>query len=477
MLHRLSIVLIVSLLPVLAFSRSNGLWTEKSKSARMLAEVPDFSALAQSLIPAVVAIEVEQKAQRSRSMGPGFNPFEEFFRQFGVPTPRPGKGMGTGFVIQKDGLIVTNNHVIENADRINVSFWRADGREETMAAKVVGRAPNYDVALLQTVEPANAQVASLGNSDGSRIGDWVMAIGTPFGLSHSVSVGIISQKDRRDIRPGGSSGIFDFIQTDAAINPGNSGGPLINMKGEVIGVNTAINAQGTGIGFAIPINMVKSMLPELKSKGRFQRSGLGIQMEPNFTNTLAKTYGLSSARGVLVAGVMPGSPAAQGGLREGDVILTFDGLPLRDSDDLRIKASMAGVGKKVPMRIWRGGRERTITVTLGAMDKLAQRNPAKRSATPGPVMGSNQLGITVEDLADQTALKGGALITEVESGSPAHREGLVPGDIIVALDGKPVENAQDFVRRLNTVRSGDAFRLKIQSRRRGGAYLLGMIKP
>jgi serine protease Do len=264
------------------------LWNERSGSAGALAQVPDFAALATQVVPAVVAINVEQKVRVSRRGGGRFrDPFDFFFRPFGgeIPHEFHNRGLGSGFVIRADGLILTNYHVVENADSIEVVLTHADGSERTMSAKVLGTAPEYDVALIQTEEKTDAPVAFLGNSDSINIGDWVMAVGNPFGLSHSVSVGIISAKERREIAPSGRRGVYDFLQTDASINPGNSGGPLINMKGEVIGINTAINAAGSGIGFAIPINMVKQMLPDLKAKGRFARSWIASTFRASTKNS------------------------------------------------------------------------------------------------------------------------------------------------------------------------------------------------
>ncbi len=459
-------------------ARAQQLWAERSGSAPALAQVPDFSALAAMVSPAVVSISVEQRVKMRRRHGGAFgDPFEFFFRPFGGEIPRQyrNRGLGTGFIIGENGVILTNNHVVEDADSIEVTFELADGSEKKMSATILGTAPEYDVALIQTEEKINVPIAYLGDSDKTQIGDWVMAIGNPFGLSHSVSIGIISAKERRDIMPSGRRGLYDFMQTDASINPGNSGGPLVNMRGEVIGINTAINAAGSGIGFAIPINMVKAMLPDLKAKGKYTRSWIGIKIQ-RMTAELSQSYGLSRPMGALVSEVVPGSPAANAGITDGDVILEFDGKPVRTSSDLPLYASIAGVGKKVKLKIWHEKRDKHVYVTLSAFPS-GQTELAERPTDEG----SAELGLTVADitpgLARQFGLDAhrGVVIKEVTRGSAAGRAGLRPGDVVLSLNGRQARNAREFARAVRRLRSGAVMRFQVD--RRGGRLFVAIRKP
>lgn len=460
------------------------LWAEQSQNSPALAQVPDFSTLAAKVVPAVVSIQVEQtvkvtKNRRSTPRGQyNGDPFE-FFRQFGgggeVPREFENHGLGSGFFISDEGLILTNNHVVEKADRIEVSYQLPDGSEKTLTAKLVGAAPDFDVALIQTSENPRAPVTYLGDSEKMRIGDWVMAVGSPFGLSHSVSVGIVSAKGRREIAPSGRQGVYDFIQTDASINPGNSGGPLVNMRGEVIGINSAINAAGQGIGFAIPINMVKDMLPQLKEKGKVARSWIGVRIQP-LTDELAQSYGLPKNHGALVAEVTPKSPGAEAGLREGDVIIQFDGKKIQSSSDLPVFTSMAGVGRKVELKVWRDRSERTVFVKLGEF-------PADDSVVAGNEEANpDALGMTIRDLTAEarselqlSEKERGALVDDVEPGSVASRAGLRPGDVITGVDGKTVERARDVVNMVRVAKSGSVLRLQVL--RGGGRSFVAIRKP
>lgn len=462
------------------------LWQERGSGAVPLAQVPDFSTLAAQVSPAVVSINVEQRVNaaggrrgrggRGGRMGqPMQDPFDFFFRQFGEEMPRENwnRGVGSGFVIHREGLILTNYHVIEGADVIEVNVLEADGSETSVPAKVLGTAPAYDVALLQAEKPLKATVAYLGDSSAMRIGDWVMAVGNPFGLSHSVSVGIISAKERRDVAPSGRQGYYNFLQTDASINPGNSGGPLINMKGEVIGINTA----GSGIGFAIPIDMVKAILPELKEKGTFTRSWLGVRVQ-SLTADLAQTYGLSRTNGALISDVVPQSPAAVAGLHEGDVILAFDGHVLRDSSELPLYASMAGVGKRVPVKVWRQGQEKTLTVALTEFpdEQVAVGERTESSAGEGAA-----LGLTVADITPQLARQfdlpvgAGVMVRDMEPSGLAARAGLRPGDVIAQVNGEQVVSSQGLVAMIRKISTGKILRLTVV--RQGGRLFVAMRKP
>ncbi len=459
--------LIASVLGTNAEARSRALWTEKQDGAPPLAQVPDFKALAKQSMGAVVGIQVEQRARTSA----GDDYLERFW---GGPSPREyrNRGLGSGVLIRDDGLILTNNHVVENAAAIEVTFQMPDGSERKMEADTLGTAPEYDVALIKTRKKPGVELLPLGDSAAIDIGDWVMAIGNPFGLDHSVSVGIISAKGRRDIMPSGRRGLYDFIQTDAAINPGNSGGPLLNMKGEVIGINTAINAAGSGIGFAIPINMVKAMLPELKEKGRFARSWIGIKIQP-MTDALAASYGLKRPDGALISEVVSGGPGASAGLKDGDVVLEFDGKPIRESSDLPLYASMAGVGKSVGMTVWRNNRRMALDITLAAFpDETTQVASTEAPEREG------RLGLTINDITPDLRRKfdldsrRGAVVTDVERGSAAANAGLQPGDVILGVNGQDVQRARQFAETVRKAKK-NAY-LRVQIARGGGRMWLAL---
>jgi serine protease Do len=452
-------------------ARSGKLWSERGKLAAPLAQVPNLRALAEKMRPCVVSISVEQKVNVDHRWRQDF--FNDFFRGK-IPREYHNRGIGTGFTIRGDGLILTNNHVVEGADVIEVTLLQANGDEKKLKASIVGTAPEYDVALIQTDKNAQTPVCYLGNSEDTHIGDWVLAVGNPFGLSHSISVGIISAKERRHINPSGRSGLYNFLQTDASINPGNSGGPLCNMSGEVIGINTAINAAGSGIGFAIPINMVKSLLPSLKRHGKYVRSWIGIKIQP-LSADLAHTYGRKKSTGALVAEVIPGGPASQAGLQEGDVILSFNGKAVRDHSDLPLYASMAGVGIETSITIWRNRGKLNKKITLAAFpeDEVAlsgQQSPAKGA-----------LGLTVADITPQLQREfrleqsRGVMIRDIDPGSAAHRAGLRPGDLVLSINGKRVRRAKDFAMVVKKSSSGAHLRLQIQ--RANGKIFLAMRKP
>ena len=461
-----------------AAARSGKLFSEKSNLTTPLARVPDFAKLAESALPGVVSIQVEKKVTRQSGPHQGDPFFDFFFGPMGrqqVPPEYRNRGLGTGFVISEEGLILTNNHVIEDADIIEVTFTDGKGNKETHKAKVLGTAPDYDVALLQTEKKMKVPITYLGNSDAMKIGDWVMAIGNPFGLSHTVSVGIISAKERREINPSGQRGIYNFLQTDAAINPGNSGGPLINMKGEVIGINSAINAAGSGIGFAIPINMVKLMLKDLKTKGRYQKSWLGVQIQP-LTENLAESFGLKNTKGALIADVVAGSPAQKAGIRPEDIILEFGDKKIRSSSDLQLAASLSGIGTKVTLTVWRAGKEKTMSLTLAAYpdDEVTVKQP-----TPSVKGGS--LGIVIGDITPELQRHfgirepRGAALKEVDRGSPAARAGLRAGDVILSLNGHRIKSARSFVEAVKKIKSGGVLRMRIS--RQGSSVFVALRKP
>lgn len=448
------------LVECVAVTVSPGAWSEKAASSPYLTQIPDFRAMAKEVSPAVVSIQVLQKPRAPSKNNDSRNFFYRLLP--GNPSEDFGsEGLGSGFVIHKDGLILTNFHVIDGADDIQIKVGQADGAEKSFAAQVVGTAPDYDIALLKTAQKIAAPIAYLGNSDQVVIGDWVMAIGNPFGLSHSVSVGIISAKDRRDVMPSGRRGLYDFLQTDASINPGNSGGPLVNTRGEVIGINSAINAAGSGIGFAIPINMVKGILPDLQNKGKFGRSWIGIRIQ-EISPDLAHSYGLPQAAGALVSQVVPDSPAQHAGLKEGDVVLKFDGRKVNSSNDLPLFASMAGVGRNVVLNVWRERKEINLSLRLSEY-------PEEIASARAPQTNSDaDFGLDIADITPE--LRGrfalpqssGVVVRGLTPQGAAAKAGIRPGDIILSLNGENVVSAQQFVENSSKIPLQGVLRLQVR---------------
>jgi serine protease Do len=451
-------------------------WVERSSPAARV-EIPSIAPLVREADPAVLSIYVES------SRGPQIDPRDprlEWFRRRGFNFEIPDfkqQGQGTGFIIHPEGYALTNHHVVEGATKIQV---RLDGRRETYNAIVVGDDPRTDVALIKLEgNRKDWPVLPLGDSDALHVGDFVVAIGSPFGLDQSVSMGIVSAKGRRDIAPSGRRGLYDFIQTDASINPGNSGGPLLNLAGEVVGINAAINAAGQGIGFAIPINLVKKLIPDLKKNGRVERAWIGVSIS-EVRPDVAKGLGLESARGALVTQVVDGSPGYKAGLRPGDVITKFDGRSINDSSDLPLLASTAGVGRTVPLELVRDGELRSAKVTLGAMpqddaDKTPPR-PSPAAEEPG------KLGVRIDSLNDDLRRRmelpsnqKGAVIVGVDPSSVAAQAGLQQGDVIVELNGKSISDARSFVKALDAIKSGTLLKMLVV--RSGATTFIAMTKP
>jgi serine protease Do len=444
-----------------------------------------FAPLAQRLLPAVVNIQTSQaaaQAQAQRRPGapdvpqaPPGSPFEEFFRDFlernrppgsppgsqqqpnrPQPPARRGQSLGSGFIIDPSGIVVTNNHVIEGADEINVVL--ADNT--TLRAELVGADPRTDIAVLRVTPDRPLPSVTFGDSDTALVGDWVLAIGNPFGLGGSVSAGIVSARGR-DIR----QGLYDdFIQTDAAINRGNSGGPLFNLAGEVIGINTAIyspSGGSIGIGFSIPSNLARNIAAQLRDVGRVRRGWLGVNIQ-QVTDEIAESLGLTGgARGALVARAQEDAPAAQGGIQAGDVILRFNGQEVREMRNLpRIVADTA-VGSQAPVVVWRDGAERTLTVTVA---ELPSDQAAASAQTPAPEARPQTLelaglglkiGPITPEARERFSLRPesrGVVITEVSPGSPAAERELRPGDVIVEVQQERVNTPQEVQERLATLR-------------------------
>jgi serine protease Do len=378
------------------------------------------------------------------------HPLEEFFGPFGPPfeelfeQPRKVPSLGTGFVISPDGYILTNNHVIEDVDKIEVQF--EDGRK--FDAKVIGRDPRTDVALIR-VEADSLPSLPLGDSESVRPGDWVVAIGNPFGLSHTVTAGIVSARHREINADPDARRFDDFIQTDAAINPGNSGGPLINLAGEVIGINTAINPRANTIGFAVPVNIAKDILPQLRQAGKVSRGWLGVYIQP-IEPEMAEILGLEDTKGALVSKVEPGSPADEAGIKSGDVVVEFDGQPIEKMEELPRYVAGAGVGKELRLVALRKGQRKSFDVKLGELDTGVEEAKATPGETEKPRYGLSVQELTPE-VGQQLGMEGGkgVIVTQVEPGSPAEDAGLRRRDVILEVNQKPVANVKDFRRALD----------------------------
>ncbi|WP_027368396.1 DegQ family serine endoprotease [Desulfocurvibacter africanus] len=439
------------------------------------ASLPEFTDLAEKAAPSVVNISSKVAmpeggpAMRQGPQGPqgprGRNPLEEFFRDFfgeGMPMPRPQASLGSGFIISQDGFIVTNNHVVQDAASIEVLL---DDGKDTYPAKVIGTDPETDLALIK-IEPKTRLVPlEFGNSEQAKVGEWVLAVGNPFGLDHSVTAGIISAKGRVI----GAGPYDNFIQTDASINPGNSGGPLINMAGKVIGINTAIVATGQGIGFAVPSDIAKSVIQQLREHGEVRRGLLGVAIQDMDANT-AKALGLKEAQGALVASVSPGSPAAEAGIRQGDVITRVNGQPVEDSRTLTMRIGAMPPGERVKLTVWRGGKQKEYTVKLAkrSAEALGQMQPGQ----PGPQQpGGELLGMSMRKLTDQEASAlgvepgRGVLVQAVAPGSPAEENGVAPGDVILEINQQPVNNPAEAQRIINEDAKRKGVALLLLSRR------------
>ncbi len=433
--------------------------------ASTVSEIPmvpvNFSELAEKVRPAVVNIQVVKKVKNvdfgfphslRNPFGEG-NPFGDFFGPFSEGNP-PGrfeqKGVGSGFVIDRKGYILTNDHVVKDADRIKVKL--ADGKEFT--AKVIGRDPKTDLALVKIESPPDLQPLKLGNSDDLKVGNWVVAVGSPFGLEQTVTAGIVSAKGRVI----GSGPYDNFIQTDASINPGNSGGPLVNMRGEVVGINTAIIADGQGIGFAIPINTAKEIVPQLEEKGHVTRGWLGVGIQ-EVTPALAKSFGLKEKKGALVSQVFKGSPAEKAGIEQGDIILGFDGKEIADSKDLPRIVASTPVGKTVTVKLSRNGKAVDRQVKVGEMEEktAAVKTPSHKS------LGMGVQNVTPEIAGDLHLKKGsGVVVTRVEPGSPAADAGILTGDVIQEVNRKPVKDVEDFTQKIEKAKDQESILLLIQ---------------
>jgi serine protease Do len=455
-----------------AASASAELWHERPNGSADVLPLPSLSPLVKEVGKAVLTITVEA----NQSQGQQEPMFRGFGFEFRLPDMGPMKGQGSGFLIHESGYALTNHHVIEHAGKITVNVG---GSPEEYDAEVVGTDPTTDVALIKLKGKKRWPFIPLGDSDALEVGDFVVAIGNPFGLSQTVSTGIISAEHRRELAPSGRHGLYDFLQTDASINPGNSGGPLINLKGEVVGINAAVNRAGQGLGFAIPVNLVKQLVPQLEDKGAVSRSWIGVAIQ-SVAPELAEGFGLDRPRGALVAQVVEDGPAAKAGLLPGDVILSFDGKPIEESSDLPLLAAHAGVGKRVKLGIKRDARDRAITLTLGEMPGTQPAGGVHGSRDKAQEAG--KLGIQIDDLDKRArqqlglskAVKG-ALVVDIVPFSPAANGGLKPGDVVTKVNGRKVSSARGFVKLVTRVPSGKLVKLLV--RRGKSTMFVAMKKP
>jgi serine protease Do len=423
-----------------------------------------FSTLAETVSPAVVNIST---VKTIKGGGPVFrhfyqnpwgdqDPFKDFFDKFfGNEQQREFKqrSLGSGFIIDKDGYIVTNNHVIADADEIKVKL--NSGKEYD--AKIIGRDPSTDIALIKIKADSNYSVVNLGDSDALKVGEWVVAIGSPFGLEHTVTAGIVSAKGRVI----GSGPYDDFIQTDASINPGNSGGPLINMKGNVIGINTAIIAGGQGIGFAVPVNIAKGVIKQLKEQGEVTRGWLGVGIQ-DINDEMAEYYGIKGKKGVMVSEVFPGDPADKAGIRTKDIILEVNGQKVDTSRELTRIIAGFHVGEVVKITVFRDDKEKIFKV------KIAKRKETEAVSSAMPQKEQDVFGIEVSNLTPEIAHRlnlresQGVVVTGVQSNSQGDDKGIKTRDIIKEINHQPINTVKDYENAIRKMKKGDTVSMFIK---------------
>jgi len=421
-----------------------------------------FVNLVKTVTPSVVNISTIGKKKLVRPFFEQSPLFEDFFgERGGRPQFRREHSLGSGFIVNKDGYIVTNDHVVRDAETIQVKL----SNESVYSGKVIGSDPKTDIAVIKinTKEPLPAAV--FGDSNKLQVGQWAIAIGNPFGLDRTVTVGVISATGRSNM---GIETYEDFIQTDASINPGNSGGPLLNIYGEVIGINTAIVAAGQGIGFAIPVNMAKQVVSQLIAKGNVSRGWMGISIQA-VTDDMARSFGLAKTYGALVNDVVADSPAAKAGILQGDVITGFAGSPIKDVRQLQRLVAETPVGKRVEVELYRNGKPIKVFVTTAPAESAPAQSqrPSEREA--------GLLGISVQELSAEQHARGlsGVVVTEVEPGGIAEDSGIQRGDMILSVNQKKVRNLAEYQRALKDANAVGAATLLI---RRGNASIYFSLK-
>jgi serine protease Do/serine protease DegQ len=376
--------------------------------------------------------------------------FEDFF---GGPQFKRDKSLGSGFIISKDGYIVTNDHVVRDAESVQVKL----SNDKVYDAKVIGGDQKTDIAVIK-INAVDLPVAVLGDSEKLEVGQWAIAIGNPFGLERSMTVGIVSATGRSNV---GIETYENFIQTDASINPGNSGGPLLNIHGEVIGINTAIVAAGQGIGFAIPITMAKPVFTQLLQKGSVSRGYMGVTIQP-VTAELAQSFGLKQARGALVNDILKGGPAEKAGVRQGDVIIAFNGSDVKDPSHLQRLVAEAGIGKSAKIKVFRDGKDVELNLALSSADSAPKqrREPVGGGEQPGQ---GDLLGLVVDD-----AEQGGVVVVDVSRGSAAAEAGIRRGDMVVSINRKKISTSGEYQRIVQQAGHGSSMTVLV---RRGNASI------
>ena len=457
---------------LLALVLGFGLSVAPVHEAQAFGAPESFAELAQKISPAVVNITTSAMIAAPADgmpMVPEGSPFQDFFDDFGGPGqngPQRSEALGSGFVVSEDGYIVTNNHVIEGADQIEIEFFSG----ERLKAKLVGTDPKTDIALLKVESDKPLEFVTFGNSDLMRVGDWVMAMGNPLGQGFSVSAGIVSARGRQ------LSGSYDdFIQTDAAINRGNSGGPLFNMDGQVVGVNTAIlspNGGSIGIGFSMSSNVVTKVVDQLKQFGETRRGWLGVRIQ-DVTPDIAESMGLADAKGALVTDV-PDGPAKDAGIQSGDVITRFGTNDVSSAGDLTRRVADAPIGEAVPVIVLREGRTETLAVTLGRREDAEAKTMPASSPAPGAPKEMEMLGLTLapldDDMRERLGLDAGVqglMITKVDQASEAFTKGLVEGDLITEAGQQKVVRLQDLQDRIKEAKDAGRKSLLLLVRRGG----------
>ena len=439
---------------------SKTLWIDAPATReRPTAPPSSIAALVKTSMPAVVGIVA------TTARAGGNDPFRDFLeRMYGHggsgPVETPVRGIGTGFFIRNDGLIATNGHVIEGATDITVQVGED---ERVYRATLVGHDDATDLALLKIEGDKPFPILALGESDRVEVGEWVVAIGNPFGLSRSVTTGIVSFKGRRDVNPSGRPGYYDFIQTDAAINPGNSGGPLLDARGAVIGINAAVNPSGQGIGFAIPVEQLRDVAPQLASQGHVVRSYMGISIQESMSADLAESFGVPGGKGVIITDVAADGPAARAGLKVGDVVTSFDGEAVSESYRLRWLTARTTPGKRVRVGVWRGAKALEVQVML-----LEKPGAPWEPPPPPPGLRREQepFGFAVEDSAAGDGEGRGVRIGSIDLRSYAYRAGVREGDLLLEIDGRAIADKAAYRKAVSE--TADIARLYV---RRGGKTL------
>ena len=433
-----------------------------------------FADLAEKLKPSVVNISTT-KTVRSGVLRSPFGqgtPFnrnfggDDFFERFFGDMPQrqfKQKSLGSGFIISHDGYIFTNNHVVEQADKILVKL--SDGKE--YEAKVIGKDAKTDIALIKIKANDSLPVAETGDSEKLRVGDWVLAIGNPFGLEQTVTAGIVSAKGRVI----GAGPYDNFIQTDASINPGNSGGPLFNMEGKVVGINTAIVAQGQGIGFAIPISMAKTILPDLKAKGKVTRGWLGVSVQ-DISEDIAKSMKIKDKSGALISDVFKGDPADKAGLKSGDIVTEINGKPVKDTHELLMMIAGFRIGETIKIKIVRDGQEKVLPITIAERTEKSEMASAQQSG--------EAFGMTVQEITPEIAqhlgltIKKGLIVVDVQEGTVAEDVGIQPQDIILQVNKVKVTTMKEYQKEI--AKAGEKGSLLLLIKRGKATFFVPLMK-